>query len=149
MVKHIVGEIRKSSRLSLPLNQDSLELWAKILEGEIHNITTGEICSSNLRDRSLNNLREQDISILIQHGLSAMEEVLVLARVGEPLWIPDIHCNTLKLNEYEYFKTFQKGFAQQKVGFISEASRESTIVMMSPLNVIEIFMDMVCFHHIS
>ncbi|KAI5669489.1 hypothetical protein M9H77_19342 [Catharanthus roseus] len=56
--------------------------------------------------------------------------------------MPNLGCNKLKLSEHEYFKTFGKGFAREQIGFISEASRECNIVMMSLLKMVDMFMEL-------
>lgn len=145
MLKCIFCNIGKSSTFSLSLDQNSLEFGAKKFGRKLDNITSGEVYNCNQPYRSLSGLSEQEISSLIEHALSAFEQVVIMARAGEPLWILDLRPNKLKLNEHEYFKIFQKGFTQKPVGFISEASRECAIVMMSPLEIVDIFMELVCF----
>ncbi|KAI5669491.1 hypothetical protein M9H77_19344 [Catharanthus roseus] len=60
-----------------------------------------------------------------------------------PLWIQELGCNKLKLSEHEYFKTIEKGFPREQIGFISKASRESNILMISLLNTVDMFMELV------
>jgi hypothetical protein len=95
--------------------------------------------------RSLSCLSEEVKSSVIERAVSAAEELALMARSGEPLWIPDLQRNTVVLNEQEYFKTFQSEFAPNPMGFKSEASRECDVVLMSPSNILEIFLELVGF----
>ncbi|KAK8529120.1 hypothetical protein V6N12_059911 [Hibiscus sabdariffa] len=49
--------------------------------------------------------------------------------------------STCVLNEEEYIRTFPSGIEPKPTGFISEASRETAVVIMNHINLVEILMD--------
>lgn len=75
---------------------------------------------------------------------SAMEELVRVGQLGEPLWVPSVDRHTYMLNEEEYFRAFSKVFGPRKDGFKSEASRESVVVPAAAAEVVEILMNVVC-----
>ncbi|KAL0406079.1 UNVERIFIED_CONTAM: Homeobox-leucine zipper protein MERISTEM L1 [Sesamum latifolium] len=77
----------------------------------------------------------------IELAVAATEEVIRIAQVGEPLWVPSMDRNATLLNEEEYLRSFSRVFGLKLDGFKCEASRESVVVAMSAPNVIEILMD--------
>ncbi|XP_019441536.1 PREDICTED: homeobox-leucine zipper protein MERISTEM L1-like isoform X2 [Lupinus angustifolius] len=73
---------------------------------------------------------------------AAMEELTKLAIVGNPLWFPQNNqLGTEILNEDEYFRTFHSGFGPKLLGFKSEASRDSVVIIKNNINLMEILMD--------
>ncbi|KAK6142546.1 hypothetical protein DH2020_022894 [Rehmannia glutinosa] len=81
--------------------------------------------------------------MVIELATAAMEELMRIAQLGEPLWVPSMDRNTASLNEDEYLRSFSRVFGPKPCGFKSEASRETVVVAMSAANVIEILMDVV------
>ncbi|KAK6142339.1 hypothetical protein DH2020_022687 [Rehmannia glutinosa] len=79
--------------------------------------------------------------MVIELATAAMEELMRIAQLGEPLWVPSMDRNTASLNEDEYLRSFSRVFGPKPCGFKSEASRETVVVAMSAANVIEILMD--------
>ncbi|KAK7257533.1 hypothetical protein RIF29_31573 [Crotalaria pallida] len=72
----------------------------------------------------------------------AMEVLIGMAQMNEPLWFTsqDGTCNVL--NEDAYMRCFPRGVIGPKpAGFKCEASRETTVVNMNPVNLVEILMD--------
>ncbi|KAK7257532.1 hypothetical protein RIF29_31572 [Crotalaria pallida] len=72
----------------------------------------------------------------------AMEVLIGMAQMNEPLWFTsqDGTCNVL--NEDAYMRYFPRGIIGPKpAGFKCEASRETTVVHMNHVNLVEIFMD--------
>ncbi|KAL0320240.1 UNVERIFIED_CONTAM: Homeobox-leucine zipper protein PROTODERMAL FACTOR 2 [Sesamum radiatum] len=80
-------------------------------------------------------------AMAIELAVAATEEVIRVAQVGEPLWVPSMDRNATLLNEEEYLRSFSRVFGLRLDGFKCEASRESVVVAMSAPNVIEILMD--------
>ncbi|GER48160.1 homeobox-leucine zipper protein HDG2 [Striga asiatica] len=102
---------------------------------------TGEIGVVDLL-RSVSGPSEAEKPVIIELAVAAMEELIRMAQSGEPLWIPTIDHNSLEaLNEEEYVRVFPRGIGPKPLGFKSEASRESAIVIMNHMNLVEIFMD--------
>ncbi|KAI4365059.1 hypothetical protein MLD38_021079 [Melastoma candidum] len=83
---------------------------------------------------------EADKPIIVELAVAAMEELIRLARGGEPLWILGENSSEM-LNEDEYFRTFPRGIGPRPLGFKSEASRESAVVIMNHINLVELLMD--------
>ncbi|XP_020552078.1 homeobox-leucine zipper protein ROC1-like isoform X1 [Sesamum indicum] len=77
----------------------------------------------------------------IEVAVAATEEVIRIAQVGDPLWVPSMDRNATLLNEEEYLRSFSRVFDLKLDGFKCEASRESVVVAMSAPKVIEILMD--------
>ncbi|XAR53773.1 hypothetical protein NMG60_11022454 [Bertholletia excelsa] len=91
--------------------------------------------------RSVSGMGEADKPLIIELAVAAMEELVRMAQAGEPLWIPT-HDNSMEtLSEEEYFRTFPRGIGPKPLGLKSEASRESAVVIMNHINLVEIFMD--------
>ncbi|KAH7844654.1 hypothetical protein Vadar_030272 [Vaccinium darrowii] len=79
--------------------------------------------------------------IVVELAVAAMEELMQMAQMGEPLWISGTRNNTCVLNEEEYFRTYPGGIGPKPLGFRSEASRETAVVTMNHVNLVEILMD--------
>nr|GMD92993.1 homeobox-leucine zipper protein MERISTEM L1-like [Ipomoea batatas] len=73
--------------------------------------------------------------------ISAIAAKYVVAQSGEPLWVPSPDNSTEILSEDEYVRTFPRGIGPKPLGFKSEASRESAVVIMNHINLVEILMD--------
>lgn len=83
--------------------------------------------------RSISGPSEADKPMIVELAVAAMEEFLRMAQAGDPLWTDQM------LNEDEYLRTFPRGIGP--LGLRSEASRESTVVIMNHVNLVEILMD--------
>ncbi|KAF8702504.1 hypothetical protein HU200_032884 [Digitaria exilis] len=84
-----------------------------------------------------------DKSAFVQLAMRAMDELVKMTQMNEPLWIPSVSSPTMEtLNWKEYSKTFSPCLGVKPVGFVSEASRESGIVTTdSAAALVEVFMD--------
>uniref|UniRef100_A0A5B7A2M5 Putative homeobox-leucine zipper protein MERISTEM L1-like n=2 Tax=Davidia involucrata TaxID=16924 RepID=A0A5B7A2M5_DAVIN len=91
--------------------------------------------------RSVSGPTEADKPMIIELAVAAMEELIRLAQAGEPLWIPRADNSTESLSEEEYLRTFPRGIEPKPLGLKSEASRESAVVIMNHINLVEILMD--------
>ncbi|KAF7840655.1 homeobox-leucine zipper protein MERISTEM L1 [Senna tora] len=113
--------------------------------------------------RSLPLPSEADKPMIVELAVAAMEELTRLAQAqpGDPLWIhvsnnnnnnnsSSSSCSSSSsnnthnaeiLNEEEYFRSFPRGIGPKPLGFRSEASRESAVVIMSHTHLVEILMD--------
>ncbi|GAB2301102.1 Homeobox-leucine zipper protein MERISTEM L1 [Dionaea muscipula] len=107
-------------------------------------IAGGDIFGGTASDllRSVAAPTEADKPMIIELAVAAMEELIRMTQAGEPLWLPSVEYNSTEiLNEEEYFNTFPRGIGPTPLGFKSEASRDSAIVIMNHMNLVEILMD--------
>ncbi|PSS04709.1 Homeobox-leucine zipper protein PROTODERMAL FACTOR like [Actinidia chinensis var. chinensis] len=91
--------------------------------------------------RTVSGPTEADKPMIIELAVAAMEEVIRMAQSGEPLWVSSPGNSTEALSEEEYFRTFPRGIGPKPLGLKSEASRESAVVIMNHVNLVEILMD--------
>lgn len=105
----------------------------------------GDIFGTNDVLRSVSGPTEADKPVIIELAVSAMEELVRLAQAGEPLWVPSSDNSSETLSEDEYLRTFPRGIGPKPLGLISEASRESAVVIMNHITLVEILMDVVYF----
>ncbi|KAG7541972.1 Homeobox-like domain superfamily [Arabidopsis thaliana x Arabidopsis arenosa] len=100
----------------------------------------GEMFGSSDILRSVSIPSEADKPMIVELAVAAMEELVRMAQTGDPLWVSNDNSVEI-LNEEEYFRTFPRGIGPKTIGLRSEASRESTVVIMNHINLIEILMD--------
>lgn len=103
----------------------------------------GEIYNASDLLRSVSGPIDADKPIIIELAVAAMEELIRMAQTGEPLWIKTLDNSSETLSEEEYFRTFPRGIGPKPLGLTSEASRESAVVIMNHINLVEILMDVV------
>lgn len=96
--------------------------------------------------RSISGPTEADKPIIIELAVAAMEELIGMAQMGEPLWLTTLDGTSTMLNEDEYIRSFPRGIGPKPSGFKCEASRETAVVIMNHVNLVEILMDVVCFY---
>ncbi|VFQ81703.1 unnamed protein product [Cuscuta campestris] len=86
---------------------------------------------------------DADKPVIIELAVAAMEELVRMAQAGEPLWAPcpENSANKEALCEDEYVRSFPRGIGPKPLGLVSEASRESAVVIMNHINLVEILMD--------
>ncbi|CAG7884008.1 unnamed protein product [Brassica rapa] len=111
--------------------------------GNTNNSQTGFLgdmygTSDIMRSVSIHN--DADKPMIVELAVAAMEELVRMAQTGDPLWVPSDNAVEI-LNEEEYFRTFPRGIGPKPLGLRSEASRESTVVIMNHINLVEILMD--------
>ncbi|XP_041023165.1 homeobox-leucine zipper protein MERISTEM L1-like [Juglans microcarpa x Juglans regia] len=100
----------------------------------------GEMYGGNDLLRSVSGPTEADKPMIVELAVAAMEELVRMARGGEPLWVSCANSTEI-LNEEEYLRTFPRGIGPKPLGLKSEASRESAVVIMNHINLVEILMD--------
>lgn len=105
---------------------------------------SGEIFGASDLLRSVSGPSEADKPMIIELAVAAMEELLRMAQTGEPLWLPNSDGMGHVLNEDEYVRMFPRGIGPKPLGLKSESSRESAVVIMNHINLVEILMDTVC-----
>uniref|UniRef100_A0A166IVT0 START domain-containing protein n=1 Tax=Daucus carota subsp. sativus TaxID=79200 RepID=A0A166IVT0_DAUCS len=86
-------------------------------------------------------LVEADKAFIVERAIAAMDELIMMAQAGEPLWIPIIHSGIECLNKDEYLSSFPNRIELKPVKTKSEASRESVVIFMNPTKLVEILMD--------
>ncbi|KAL5840506.1 hypothetical protein ACOSQ4_013114 [Xanthoceras sorbifolium] len=101
----------------------------------------GEMYGSGDLLRSVAGPAEADKPMIVELAVAAMEELMRMAQAGEPLWTSPSENSTETLNEDEYLRTFPRGIGPKPLGLKSEASRESAVVIMNHINLVEILMD--------
>uniref|UniRef100_A0ACD5UU06 Uncharacterized protein n=1 Tax=Avena sativa TaxID=4498 RepID=A0ACD5UU06_AVESA len=76
--------------------------------------------------------------VVVELAVAAMEELVRMARMDGPLWTADG-----ALDEDEYARMFgpRGGIGPKQYGLVSEASRDATVVIMTPASLVEILMD--------
>lgn len=82
-------------------------------------------------------------TVVIELAAAAMEELMRIGQLGEPLWVASADRHTYVLNHEEYLRAFSRVFGAKSHGFKSEASRDSVVVPTAAANVVEILMDVV------
>ncbi|KHN41209.1 Homeobox-leucine zipper protein HDG2 [Glycine soja] len=91
--------------------------------------------------RSISGPTEADKPIIIELAVAAMEELIGMAQMGEPLWLTTLDGTSTMLNEDEYIRSFPRGIGPKPSGFKCQASRETAVVIMNHVNLVEILMD--------
>lgn len=109
----------------------------------------GEMYGAGDLLRSIDGPTEADKPMIIELAVAAMEELVRMAQMGEPLWMPSLDGTTAELSEDEYIRTFPRGIGPKPAGFKCEASRETAVVIMNHISLVEILMDVVGFNLIS
>ncbi|TVU16136.1 hypothetical protein EJB05_39687 [Eragrostis curvula] len=85
---------------------------------------------------------DADKPLIVELAVAAMEELLRMAQVDAPLWnAPGMDGPGETLNEEEYARMFPRGIGPKQYELKSEASRDSSVVIMTHANLVEILMD--------
>ncbi|KAG2238751.1 hypothetical protein Bca4012_023438 [Brassica carinata] len=100
----------------------------------------GEMYGTSDIRRTVSTPCDADKPMIVELAVAAMEELVTMAQTGDPLWVLNDNLGEI-LNEEEYIRTFPRGIGPKPIGFRSEASRESTVVIMNHINLVEILMD--------
>ncbi|KAL6655195.1 hypothetical protein ACP70R_006021 [Stipagrostis hirtigluma subsp. patula] len=83
-----------------------------------------------------------DRAVLLELGLAAMEELMKVAQMDEPLWLPSPDgCGLETLNLDEYHRAFARVFGPSPAGFVSEATREAGVAITSSVDLVDSLMD--------
>jgi homeobox-leucine zipper protein len=106
----------------------------------------GSVASSALSLPSgIGGLNGVDRTVLLELGLAAMEELVKLSQMDEPLWLPgpDGSGGFDTLNLDEYHRAFARVLGPSPAGYVSEATREAGIVITSSVDLVDSLMDAV------
>lgn len=85
-------------------------------------------------------------SMFIDLALAAMDELVKMAQPDTALWIKSSESGKETLNHEEYIRTVSSPCIGMKPsGFVTEATRDSCMVIINSLALVETLMDTVCF----
>lgn len=86
-----------------------------------------------------------DRTVLLELGLAAMEELMKVAQMDEPLWLrsPDGGGGLETLNFDEYHRAFARLFGPSPAGYVAEATRETGVAITSSVDLVDSLMDAV------
>ena len=87
--------------------------------------------------------RSLERSMFLELALASMDELVKMAQTDEPLWIGSFEGGREILNHEEYLRTFTPCIGMKPSGFVSEASRETGMVIINSLALVETLMDSV------
>ncbi|CAK8539130.1 unnamed protein product [Lathyrus sativus] len=97
----------------------------------------GELISSSVLAREY----VDDKRSIIEVAVLGMDELMRLAKTcGPPLWLPTNYY-TESLNGDEYMKNFLRVTGPNPFGLRPEGSKESGVIIMNPINLVDILMD--------
>ncbi|KZV26725.1 homeobox-leucine zipper protein ANTHOCYANINLESS 2-like [Dorcoceras hygrometricum] len=85
--------------------------------------------------------RSLERSMYLELALAAMDELVKMAQSDEPLWVRTLEGGREVLNHEEYLRTFTPCIGMKPIGFVSEASRETGLVIINSLALVETLMD--------
>ncbi|KAM7261167.1 hypothetical protein ACFE04_026642 [Oxalis oulophora] len=86
--------------------------------------------------------RSMERSVFVEMALAAMEELVKMAQTDDPLWIrSNLENGREILNHEEYMRSFSPGVGLKPNGIVSEASRETGMVIINSLALVETLMD--------
>ncbi|CAN4125793.1 unnamed protein product [Withania somnifera] len=80
-------------------------------------------------------------SMYLELALAAMDELVKMAQTDEPLWFRSIEGGREILNHEEYIRTFTPCIGMRPNSYVSEASRETGMVIINSLALVETLMD--------
>ncbi|XP_010919250.2 homeobox-leucine zipper protein ROC5 isoform X1 [Elaeis guineensis] len=84
---------------------------------------------------------ERERTMLLELALAAMDELVKMAQMVEPLWIPSLEGGKETLNYEEYERVFPRCIGMKPAGFVSEATRETGLVIINSSALVETLMD--------
>lgn len=91
----------------------------------------------------LREIKEMEKTIIIGTAISAMDELVKLLQVKEPVWINSPTDGTYLLHRDTYDKIFPKTNHFNTSSFRVESSKDSAVVAMAASNLIEMLLDSV------
>ncbi|KAK4711390.1 hypothetical protein R3W88_005903 [Solanum pinnatisectum] len=98
--------------------------------------------AGDLLRNAVTGLTDAEKPVVIELAVTAMEELIRMAQTEEPLWMPSSGIISSEiLCEQEYARIFPRGIGPKPATLNSEASRESAVVIMNHINLVEILMD--------
>ncbi|KAG6434438.1 hypothetical protein SASPL_106073 [Salvia splendens] len=90
---------------------------------------------------TINNSNPMERSMYLELALAAMDELVKIAQTNEPLWVRGMEGGRQVLNREEYSRSFTPCIGMKPKGFAAEASRETGVVIINSLALVETLMD--------
>ncbi|PIA49557.1 hypothetical protein AQUCO_01300387v1 [Aquilegia coerulea] len=84
--------------------------------------------------------RSLEKSMFAELALAAMDELVKMAQTDEPLWMPGVGGKET-LNQEEYMRMFPPCIGMKPNGFVTEATRETGMVIINAEALVETLMD--------
>ncbi|XP_009782443.1 homeobox-leucine zipper protein ANTHOCYANINLESS 2 [Nicotiana tabacum] len=85
--------------------------------------------------------RSLERSMYLELALAAMDELVKMAQTDEPLWFRSVEGGREILNHEEYMRSFTPCIGMRPNSLVSEASRETGMVIINSLALVETLMD--------
>ncbi|KAK6162376.1 hypothetical protein DH2020_002217 [Rehmannia glutinosa] len=85
--------------------------------------------------------RSFERSMYLELALAAMDELVKMAQSDEPLWLRNFEGGKEMLNHEEYLRNFSPCIGMKPNGFVTEATRETGMVIINSLALVETLMD--------
>ncbi|XP_074590157.1 homeobox-leucine zipper protein ROC5-like isoform X2 [Curcuma longa] len=85
--------------------------------------------------------KSQERYVFLELALAAVEELVKMAEMEEPLWVPCSNTGRETLNYDVYDQCFARCLGPKPPGFVSEASRETGVVVINSSALVETLMD--------
>ncbi|CAK9230239.1 unnamed protein product [Sphagnum troendelagicum] len=86
-------------------------------------------------------LSETEKPLVVDLAVMAMEELMRMAQVGQPLWMPADSGNKEQLNYEEYTLQFPRNIGLRPHGLKTEATRDTGLVMSDAVSLVEALLD--------
>lgn len=86
-------------------------------------------------------LTEAEKPMVVELAVMAMDELVRMAQAEEPLWVTPQDGGREQLNYEEYLRTSSRGIGIRPHGLKTEATRETALVMMNGVTLVETLMD--------
>ncbi|KAI4384976.1 hypothetical protein MLD38_003055 [Melastoma candidum] len=143
--KYVGKPVMSSSLLSASIPPHPLDLRGSDFSGGLSASTVGNNLYGTPPGELLKSIAaptsEADKQMIVELAMAAMDELVRMARMDEPLWTIGLSGSCKVLNEDEYAATFPHVIGPKPSGFKCEATRETAVVIMNPENLIGILMD--------
>ncbi|KAE8662121.1 Homeobox-leucine zipper protein HDG1 [Hibiscus syriacus] len=91
--------------------------------------------------KSRSNEMPYDRSAIVNVALAALDELIKLAQMDNPLWIKDLDGGIETLNLEEYSRSFSSCSGMKPSGYTTEATRETGLVSLGGLALVEALID--------
>ncbi|KAK1326869.1 Homeobox-leucine zipper protein HDG1 [Acorus calamus] len=82
-----------------------------------------------------------DRSVFLELALTAMDELVKMAQEREPLWVPGLYGGRETVNYEEYLRMFPRCIGVRPMGFATEATRDTGLVIINGIALVETLMD--------
>lgn len=86
-----------------------------------------------------------DRSMFVDLALTAMDGLVKMAQIESPLWIKGLEGDKEILNLEEYMRTVSPCIGMKPSSFVTEATRDTGVVLANSIALVESLMDVVCY----